>query len=206
MLILDLLFPKFNLKYQSPFNYLAECENLYQPNFKITNHPKKFLPEIQYFFPYHDEIIQDLLLRAKISGETAIISDFANFLAPFFQTLDFDLITFVPKDPVRSKKRGYHLPKIFATEIGKITKKPVLDLLKKTENTISQMTLDLESRQKNLENKFRINDYLELNLANYNQILLLDDVCISGSTLNYCTKSIAENFPFLNIKAVSIAG
>lgn len=92
------------------------------------------------------------------------------------------LVTSVPLYPSRQRWRGFNqselLAKLFADKLGLKYE----TLLKRIRNTTPQMKLSASERRQNIKNAFSLKDAAILK-AN---ILLIDDVWTTGSTLKEC--------------------
>jgi ComF family protein len=208
-ILLDLLVPKHNLNYSSPSQYLTNSEILKIKKLEKDNinlKYKGFLPSVKASTNYYDKLIQDLIIRAKFSGEIAIATDLARLLE--FQYSDYledvDLITFVPPDPKRYLIREYHLPLEISKNLSELIQKPMVSTLQKRVSTKAQTALIKNDRLKNLENVFILDKDLELDL-DFKTVLLLDDVCTTGTTLGECSKILFENFEAINLKHLVVA-
>ena len=89
----------------------------------------------------------------------------------------------VPLYSAKLKKRGYNQSEILANELGKRFNLPVQNLLKRVRNTKTQVGLKVEERKKNIKNAFSISSH---QLVVSSQIILVDDVVTTGSTLLEC--------------------
>jgi len=98
--------------------------------------------------------------------------------------LSFDIIMPVPIHKKRLRERGYNQSSLLAQRLGCMIKKPVVEgVLIRTKHTPSQAKSgSLDQRRQNIKNAFKCvgND------VSGKRILLIDDVCTSGSTLNSC--------------------
>jgi competence protein ComFC len=173
---------------------------------------------------YHGEI-QKLLKRAKVFGEFSIIKDLSKIVVDQYnnqtQTTfknkqvniklnlqDFipDFITFVPPDPVRIRKRGYHLPEIIAKEISKQIGFQTISLLKKPNHTDFQANLAKDERIINLKNQFLFQNSSEYKICDNETIWIIDDICTTGATLHHCAKTIKDLYPNPTIIGVCLSG
>lgn len=209
-LILDLLFPKFNLNYSDYRNYLTteEIKNFTPFSKSISSlKNKNLVSDVLVCGEYQDPLLQNLILRSKMQGETAIAKDLTNLIYHHYYEIieEIDYITFIPPDPARFLKRGYHLPVSIANNLSKKTNKPYITTLYKTKSTKTQISLDNKQRLTNLVNTFEIDLDLEIDL-DFKNILIIDDVCTTGSTLAEATRVLLENFPAVNLKYQVIAG
>ena len=97
----------------------------------------------------------------------------------------------VPLDKNKIKIRGYNQSEELAKELSKILQVPVVsNVLIKTRKTESQMKLNKEEREKNLENAFVIKNPEQISGK---KIFLVDDVYTTGSTMQECTKTLKES-------------
>jgi len=106
-----------------------------------------------------------------------------------------DYIAYVPSSKKKMKLRGYNHSKLLAEEISKYSNIPLFDNLRKIKNTKSQHFLSLEERSVNLQNSFLV----DCDLSEKN-ILLLDDIHTSGTTIDECYKELKKancNFVWL---------
>lgn len=108
-------------------------------------------------------------------------------LAP--RDLAFDTIVPVPLHPTRQRKRGYNQAALLATEVGAHLERPVVkDILVRTKATAPQVDLGAQERQANVRDAFRCTGD---GLAGKN-VMLIDDVCTTGSTLEAACAALRE--------------
>lgn len=91
-----------------------------------------------------------------------------------------DIITYVPMRLKDKLRRGYNQTALIARELSQITDKPLAPLLKKIRNTSQQKTLGARDRRLNVKNAFSYKSRLNITGKT---VLLIDDVCTTGSTL-----------------------
>jgi ComF family protein len=105
----------------------------------------------------------------------------------------------VPIHKTKKKERGYNQSDYIAQGVNNILKKKIkYDLIKRIRYTQSQTTLTLEERLANVKGVFEINKKYNLEGKN---ILLVDDVLTTGSTLNNCAYTLISN----NARKVDVA-
>lgn len=102
-----------------------------------------------------------------------------------------DVIIPVPITFAHYLSRGYNQSFLLAKSIGKILSCPVKNSLIRHNLDFSQTGLSHKQRNKN-QKGFSIKKYQ--NLENKN-LLIVDDVITTGSTLKSCAKTLAEEFP-----------
>jgi ComF family protein len=91
-----------------------------------------------------------------------------------------DVIVPIPLHAKRQRQRGYNQAALLARELGSWLGRPVNeDTLIRTKATAPQVDLNVQQRQDNVRNAFACrNDDLS-----GKQVLLVDDVCTTGATL-----------------------
>lgn len=106
----------------------------------------------------------------------------------------FDLITFVPIHNQKIKKRGYNQSQLIAEELAVWTKKPCLNLLKKTVNNTAQAQIsDKQQRLQRLNNTFEISHpYSQHRPLKNKNILIIDDVITTGATINSASRVLKK--------------
>ena len=101
----------------------------------------------------------------------------------------YDLITWVPLSPERLKKRGYDqamlLAMAAALELGDVA----VETLRKVRDTGAQSGLgkDDSARQANVLGAYQV---VDPELAEGRQVLLIDDVITTGSTISECARTL----------------
>ena len=96
-----------------------------------------------------------------------------------------DMVVPVPLHPRRLRERGYNQAGLLAEELARIAGRPMLDLLQRAKLTRPQWNLDRQSRHKNLAGAF-----LAAPQARGKSVLLIDDVCTSGVSLEECGRAL----------------
>jgi ComF family protein len=152
---------------------------------KKINHPLAFS-----LYQFHsDSDVQKLVHSIKYDGFKNL-GIFAGeilgneLLQNNFNSLkEYDFILPVPLHPSKQRERGYNQSDLISEGLSKVIGIPVKnDIIKRIKNTKSQTKLNINQRQKNVENAFRINKKYYGFLKNQN-VILLDDVITTGSTI-----------------------
>jgi competence protein ComFC len=107
------------------------------------------------------------------------------------ENINFDYILYVPLHKKRERKRGFNQSKIIANQLGKELGVEVLDILERSKNTRRLFELDEKERKQELKNVFKISKDIK-NYTNKN-ILLIDDIFTTGSTVNEISKLLKLN-------------
>lgn len=133
-----------------------------------------------------DDVIRKAIHELKYRNIKAISSCLAELLADYFRTkpLAGDVLVCVPLHPRRLRERGYNQSSLLVKDLGKRIDLPViLDCLIRVKQAPPQVRAsDVEERRRNVADAFECCDE---KLAG-KQIILIDDVCTSGATLESC--------------------
>ena len=153
-----------------------------------------------------DTPIQDLIHLLKYGNKPIVGNYLGNLFAEKYRNdlYELKISAIVPVPLYHSKKaeRGYNQSYHFAKGISRILGIKInSSTVVRTRKTETQTHLTREERNKNVEKAFRIKSNSKLDGKN---ILVVDDVITTGSTINECTK-IIKSAGAENIYAGSIA-
>jgi ComF family protein len=153
--------------------------------------------------PYYDKALSCFIYNKTISRaifefkfyqKTFLSKFFAKFIVITIKEIisDVDYIAPVPMNIRRLRWRGFNQSLLLVKSVAKLTNKQIIsDLIIKTKHTKAQAKLNNKERKINLNSVFKINEkYLEL-IKNKN-ILIIDDVITTGTTINKCSKVLKE--------------
>lgn len=109
-----------------------------------------------------------------------------------YADIDFHYVTYIPMNEKPERKRGYNQGRLLAKELSKISDIPFGDnlLLKLYETETQHGCKNSSQRKGNILGVFDVNPDFDINGKN---ILLVDDVKTTGSTLNECSKMLYLN-------------
>jgi len=107
--------------------------------------------------------------------------------------INFDYITAVPLHKIKQRNRGFNQSGLLAKQIGKYFNIPYIDTLKRNNNTEKQSNLSKYARQKNLQNVFDIANNKIPNLLDNADILTIDDIFTTGTTVDECSKILKQH-------------
>lgn len=160
------------------------------------------------FAAYHYEHEVEKAIHAmKFQGRPQLSRDLAFLLSEEMQKqpgYDFDLIVPVPMHKKKLRQRGYNQSRLLAQELSRHLGVPVGEILMKTRHTKAQRLLGREERLTNLEGAFKLAEGVNPEGMN---ILLLDDVTTTGSTLNACARVLYEaGASWIFASVIAIAG
>jgi ComF family protein len=141
---------------------------------------------------YDNQLLRSTIHKFKYQNNRAIVSVLAMLLAECYQTnqLKTDIIVPVPLHPNRYKERGFNQSGLLATHLSTIISQPLdTKTLIRHKITKAQMTLRAEERKINVAGAFRCqSDALRSKV-----VLLIDDVCTTGATLNACAEALKNS-------------
>ena len=151
---------------------------------------------------YKDVRIKKLIKDLKYNYSFALAKPLAEFGYWWLQKNEYtdeiknnvSLIVSVPLHKNKLKKRGFNHAEYLARHFGKLLDIPVANnFLIKTRPTIPQVeTKTKEERQENLKNAFSTIGTPGVPIVSTN-VLLIDDVLTTGSTLRECAKVLRKN-------------
>ncbi|QGQ93513.1 ComF family protein [Paenibacillus psychroresistens] len=152
---------------------------------------------------YSDEM-REWLARYKYRGDESLLPLLIEMLRfpceSLIQALSrpkkqFDCITYIPLSPERLAERGFNQAEQLAQGIGKLYGIPVIPLLVRVLHSGKQSYKTRGQRLSDLQHvfKYRDNSTLELKGDTPLNIILVDDVYTTGSTLNQASSSIRKH-------------
>jgi ComF family protein len=102
-----------------------------------------------------------------------------------------DLIVPVPLHNLKKIKRGYNQSYYIANAISRICNIPMNNkVVLRVKNTMSQTQMNLRQREENIRDAFKVK---LAKLITDKNILLIDDVITTGSTMNECGRALLES-------------
>jgi len=142
----------------------------------------------------YDDHSSALITRLKYADQTQLAAVYGPWLAKAGKELiaRSDAIVPVPLHYFRFVKRRYNQSALLAQSLAKHTALPVLpDILTRTRPTKPQTGLTRKQREDNVKGAFSANPKHTHHIKGKN-ILLVDDVFTTGSTLQACTKALLK--------------
>lgn len=140
---------------------------------------------------YYEDRVREAILRYKFQGAKVYAPAFGTLLAStIYEQLDgkYDLISWVPLDAKRRRKRGYDQAELLAKEAAKQLRRDCVPVLKKKRGVAPQSgTGSPERRRANIAGAYSVIDPQRIEGK---RILLIDDIVTSGSTLSECAKTL----------------
>ncbi|MDY0360063.1 MAG: phosphoribosyltransferase family protein [Desulforegulaceae bacterium] len=148
---------------------------------------------------YKDSIV-DIVHMLKYNEQTFIAEKISWFVLKSYLEIYSEnypeLVLFVPMHKKAFRKRGFNQTYLIAFHTQKLAKKmnvffPEIkkNVLVKMKNTKSQTEFKGRERKKNIAGAFLVKNPL---VIKGKKILIIDDVCTTGSTLEECAKTLLK--------------
>lgn len=137
--------------------------------------------------------IRQSMYRFKYSNRREYAAFYAEeaieLYGTWIQERQIEVIVPVPMYRRKKRVRGYDQAEVFARALGRVTGIPVeTELVRRVRNTVPQKELNDRERQRNLKNAFQ----LVADIVKYSQILLVDDIYTTGSTMDAVSEVLLE--------------
>lgn len=137
--------------------------------------------------------LQKLIRGLKYHNQKDLAYYLAKFMAEYFSKLtdrnDFEIIP-VPIFTKREKKRKYNHMNLVGEEFARLTSNTLnTNLIKRIKDTKPQYKLKRQERMQNLCGAFRV----DKSFYHGKTLLLIDDICTTGSTFEEMIKEFAKN-------------
>lgn len=195
MNILELIYPKTCGMCENISNsYLcSKCKlkikNLLKLN--TVQYKDKYFNSHTYLFRY-EEGIRDRLLKYKFRDYSYLYKFFSEIIVNNCNLENnYDIILPVPIHKKRKQTRGYNQSELIAKEVAiNSNLEYSKNVLIKTINTVPQSTLNQHQREKNVLGIYKV---INSQIIKNKNILLIDDIYTTGSTVNECSKVLKQN-------------
>jgi ComF family protein len=163
----------------------------YEKDFRTKGYIKDFA---SYLVFEKDKEIQHLIHSMKYEGrfKAAVYLGgiTAEALNETISSWNIDIIIPIPLHRVKQIQRGYNQSYYIARGISRNTGKPLHNkAVIRKKNTLSQTKMDQIQREQNIENAFKLK---RPDIVKHKNILLVDDVITTGSTMNECGRVLLE--------------
>lgn len=189
--IFEILLPRFCISCGKEGRYICnDCEiflnelpPLKEGVFSVWEYEglmKKIVDEIKFKGNYHliDELVEKALEKVELRLPENMV------------------ITYVPRFKKREKERGFNQAKTIAEKLSLTLNVEnrhlkVLPFLEQIKDNFFQEKLDPQERLENVKGVFILNKRMSVFLTN--NVLLVDDVYITGSTTSECVKVLKKS-------------
>lgn len=183
---------------RTPLEYNKSICDKCAENAVFAEHGVEIIPQEGYGFdliisPFYyemgiDTAIADLKFNNNRINAKKLAAYMIDELKKYVNIVDIDSVVAVPMHKADIGKRGYNQSELICEWIEKYTNINVEhSLLKKVRKTEKQHDLSADERKVNLSGAFMASKRID-----GNTILLIDDVCTTGSTLNECSIKLKE--------------
>ena len=140
---------------------------------------------------YHQGVLREAIHHFKYEGVRALAEPFGEMLEAHWRPhpLPADVLVPVPLHARRLRERGYNQSHLLALALAERVSLPVdASMLERTRYTLPQVGLSAQERQENVRDAFA-----SISDAPIGQrIVLIDDVCTTGATLDACAIALRE--------------
>lgn len=141
-------------------------------------------------FGAYDGVLRDLIVLLKYSRVRAAARPLGGWLVlaleHYPELKEVDALVPVPLHWRRRRARGFNQAELTARELSRWTGLPIKKAwLRRIKDTVSQTGLTSRQRAENVRGAFRAHGKLDRK-----RILLIDDVCTTGATLNACARTL----------------
>ncbi len=137
---------------------------------------------------YYGGVIKDLIHQLKYERARAAGEVLAALIVARLDSTRFDLVTAVPADPGRRRRRGYNQAELVAKAISKDTGLPYVDVLMRVK-PVHQIGAERKQRLEQIKGAFM--PFRELFIKDA-RVLVVDDVVTTGATLAECAKVLKQ--------------
>ena len=139
-----------------------------------------------------DGVIRQAVHELKYRNLRSLAAPLAKILHDYLITehIPVEVLVPVPLHRKRLRERGYNQSALLARELGKLVDLPVAGdyLMRRRQSSPQARTSSVEERYNNVAGAFICRD----RKLRGKQVLLIDDVCTSGATLDACAASLKE--------------
>ena len=155
---------------------------------------KKYFFDKNTSFFYYSGTISAVIKKMKYSSKKYFSKIFAEMMTQnksCFEQIDY--ITFVPMNEKKQKERGFNQAEEIAREISKIVGIEVVNVLTKDFSKYNQAELSGKERLENLKGSFHLTRNGDI--IKDKNILIIDDVFTTGTTLDRCSEELKKAKP-----------
>ena len=143
------------------------------------------------------QILQAIKYKGKSSLAGKMGKVFGDRLENILTITPDSILVPVPLHPLKMQMRGFNQSEKIADGLGEVLSIPVVaDGLERVQFHVSQTKKGKEARWEQIKNDFRA----KKEKVSHRDIILVDDVCTSGATIEACAKALQEN----DIKSISL--
>lgn len=196
---LDIFFPKFCFVCQKEGQFICQdCFSLLEINTYHQQFKGKYLDDLYFAIDYQNRFFQKIFLHFKYPPLIRELkNDLANIILSHFllleEKVDFTgfVVVAVPLSFKKLRWRGFNQAEEIAEKIADFFQLPLItSCLIKIRETKDQVNLSEKERRINVKEAFKIK---EKEIIKEKNVLLVDDVFTTGSTMEECARVLKEN-------------
>ena len=196
--LLSLLFPIECLGCNKENTYLCNdclCSIKLHQTVELFEHPLKYVDAIWTATDYKNQFIQSAIHNLKFRYIKELAEPLSRLLINYFQQIKIvindPIIIPVPLNNKRLLERSFNQSELIGKPLAEYFGfKMMTGIVERRLNTLHQVGLNKKQRLTNLQNAFKIINPDSIKNKN---IILIDDVVTTGSTLEEIAKSLKEN-------------
>ena len=207
--VLNLLYPEKCILCHRPFGKLSPEEEERKKVLGICPHcsfgsyriewKEESEDHLRAAFRYEGQIRQ-AVGELKYHGRKSHAAFFARWMLEDEDLRDFvstfDILTAVPVSRQRFRTRGYNQAELLARRIGESLKIPYQEMVERSRDTAALKGLNKNERIANLAGAFSLaEEAKKIPAGEAKRVLVIDDICTTGSTLSMCRQVILDAFP-----------
>jgi len=163
---------------------------------RICERCQKAPPQLDGLLAYafHGGPLRQAIHQFKYEDLRALAAPLGKLMADGWVALSspdwaVDVIVPVPLHATRQRERGYNQAALLARELGACLHRPVVEnILLRTRATAPQVELNAQERKANVRDAFQC---MDASLSG-KQVLLIDDVCTTGATLEAACAALRD--------------
>lgn len=144
-------------------------------------------------YGYYGGVLKQLILNLKYKKDFSAGDILSDLLSDYIKdNIEYDnyVLSYIPLSKKSMKKRGFNQCEYIAKKVSEKLNIGVIEILIKYKDTAEQKTLNKHERSNNVKGAFKIKK--GTNISSYN-IILIDDVITTGSTMMEAYKILQEN-------------
>lgn len=190
--LLDWIYKKKCYFCGSSYESSKMCEKCYEKlDFASFSVDREIYGVKIYSCGLYKDMMQKLIRGLKYHNQKDLAFYQAKFMLEYWKHLNINenfIVVPVPLSEQRLKKRKFNHMELVASEFCKLSgMEPEFDLVKRIKNTKPQYNLKKQERMLNLKNAFKVLKTTD------KPILLLDDICTTGSTFESLILELNKN-------------
>lgn len=192
--LLDLIYRKKCYFCNSSKFSLKMCPNCYETLNFADYRANRIIDNTNiYSAGIYEKNLQKLIRGLKYHNQKELAYYLAKFMYEYFSKLEYTQDFQVVPTPLhinRQKKRKYNHMELVAEEFCKLSGFSLNnELIKRVKDTKPQYRLSRQERLLNLSHAFVVNKNFDLNKP----VLLLDDICTTGTTFEEMIRTLQQN-------------